>query len=317
MEPQEILRIFPGPDAYLAETARTTQVLFAGDLAKFTAFDSTMTAAFAAQFMASITAADTVVANTAVIDQQVQKTELIVLAMEKAKGKYNDVKYFAQKAFPASAGTQGEFGINDYEKARRNAPQMIQFLDEMSKAAVKDQTDLIAKGYNAAKIAEIQTIRTELQNANTNQEVFKKQRPKLTEDRIVVLNTCYDFVTQVNAAAQLVYKTDYAKQKQFVYNPSSTSVSEEFTGKVAANAIKNVATIPFKDDTVFTFRNTGLAPLIFCLSGSQNIEGIQIPIGGGAVITKVCTDLNHGATFLLVKNTDMAVEGSFEVEMDS
>lgn len=317
MKTKEITRSFNGSDVYLTETARTTHTLFTADLAKFTAFDPTMTAAFATQFLAAVTAAEVVVADTAIVQQLGQKTELVATAMEKAKSKYNDVKYFAQKAFPDSPATQGEFGLNNYDKARKSTPQMIQFLDEMSKACIKYQTQLLDKGYSEAAIAEIQTIRTELLNSNAGQEVFKKQRPKLTEDRIIILNTCYNWVTQVNAAAQLVYKTDLAKQKQFVYNPSSASASEEYAGEIAAGTTLTIATIPFKEDTVFLFKNTGTVPLIFCLSTSANIAGIQVPIGGGATITKTSAELNANATFLLVKNTDAALEGSYQVTIDS
>jgi hypothetical protein len=317
METQELFRAYNGSDAFLAENARATQMMLVSDLSLFTAFDSSITAAYATQFLTAVTAADTVVADTAIIDQLVQKTELIFTAMDKAKNKYNDVKYFVQKAFPNSAATQGEFGLNDYEKARKNASQMIQFLDEMSKACVKYQTQLVAAGYTATAITAIQTIRTELLTANSNQEVFKKQRPKLTEDRIRVLNTCYNYVTQINAAAQLVFRNDYAKQKQYVFNPSSTSETQEFTGTVAANTIKNIATIAFSSTNVFTFKNTGLAPLVFCLATTANLEGVQIAIGGGATITKSASELNANATNLLVKNNDALLEGSYEIELDS
>ena len=313
----EILRAYKGSDAQMTEFARVAHNLMTSDLTKFTAFDSTLTAAYATQFLSAITAAETVVADTAVVDIQVQKTELIQTAMEKAKGKYADVKYFVQKTFPTSLATQNEFGLNDYERARKSATQMIQFLDEMSKACVKYQTQLVAKGFNATAIAEILTIRNELQTANTNQEVFKKQRPKLTEDRIIVLNTCYDFIVQVNAAAQRVYKDDFAKQKQFVYTTSGTSNIVEFSGEVPANSTKNAGTIPFSTDNVFTFRNAGLVPLVFCLSATDVVEGIEVTIGGGATISKAADELNAGATNILVKNTDATGVGMYEIEVDN
>jgi len=73
MEPNEITRLYTSSDVYMTETARTIQALLVSDLIKFTNFDSTITAAFATQFLAAVVAAETVVADTAVIDQQVQK----------------------------------------------------------------------------------------------------------------------------------------------------------------------------------------------------------------------------------------------------
>jgi hypothetical protein len=173
----------------------------------------------------------------------------------------------------------------------------------------------LTAGYNAPAIVEIQTIRTELLTANSTQEVFKKQRPKLTEDRIVVLNTCYTFVAQVNQAAQLVFKNDFAKQKQYVYLPTAASDNLIFTGIVPANSLKNAGSVPFLPENVFAFKNTGVAPLVFCLSSTNDIEGIKIEIGGGAIITKSGSELNLDATNLLVLNTDSSNEGSYEVEV--
>ena len=318
MNPVEILRVYKGSDAQMTESARVVHSLMVSDLVKFTAFDSTLTAAFGTQFLAAIVAAETVVADTAVLDIQVQKTELIQTAMEKAKGKYADVKYFVQKTFPLSSATQNEFGLNDYDRARKSSTQMIQFLDEMSKACVKYQAQLIAKGFSAAAIAEILTIRTELQTSNTNQEVFKKQRPKLTEDRVVILNNCYELLTQVNAAAQRVYKDDFAKQKQFVYNATATtSTILNFYGEVDPNSTKIAATIIYDTDNVFTFKNTGLVPLVFCLSTTNELEGIEVAIGGGAALNKAAGELNENATHVLVKNTDGTTAGAYEIEVDN
>lgn len=316
MDPQEITRNYTGNDAFMVESARVNYNLTNSDLARFTAFDSTITAAYMTSYLAAIVAGETVVADSAISDQQVQTTENVLNQMDLARSKYNEVKYFVQKAFPNSAATQGEFGLNDYMDVRRSESKMIQFLDEMHKACIKYQTQIIAAGYNTAAIAAIQTIRTDLLNKNTTQEVFKKQRPKLTEDRIKILNTVYDKLTQVNAAAQIIYITDYAKRRQFVYDISTDKSLQEFEGSVAAGALKTVVTLAVLEDAVFTFKNTGTVPLIFCLSTTENLEGVQIPIGGGATISKTARDLNPVAGFLLVKNTDTSNAGSYQITLD-
>lgn len=316
MDPKEITRHYSGNDAFMTESARVNYNLANDDLAKFTAFDSTIDEAYMAAYLADIETAETVVADTAVSDQQVQTTENVLSQMDLARAKYNEVKYFVQKAFPNSPATQGEFGLNDYMDARRSENKMIQFLDEMHKACVKYQTQLVAAGYNAPAIAAIQTIRTDLLNKNTTQEVFKKQRPKLTENRIKILNAVYGRLSLINAAAQVIYANDYAKKRQFVYDISADKGLQEYEGTVAAGALKTVATVAVSEDAVFTFKNTGTVPLVFCLSPTQNLEGIQIPIGGGATISKTAGDLNPNAGFLLVKNTDAANAGSYLITLD-
>lgn len=315
MNPEEIKRTYQNSDAEMTETARVIHGLMVADLAKFTAFDSTIAAPYAALFLTAIDNADRVLADSAVIDMQVQKTNAIQDAMEKSKGIYADVKYFAQKAFPTSIATQNEFGINDYERARKSPTQMIQFLDEMHRACVKYQPQLVAKGFSAAAIAEIQTIRTKLRTTNTDQGVFKKQRPTLTADRITILNNCYAYITEVNAAAQRVYKDDFAKRNQFVYRTSPADTTVDFNGEVAASSTVTAGTVPFAIDTVFTFKNAGLVPLVFCLSTTTAFEGIEVAIGGGASVSKTASELNPNATNILVKNTGATV-GIYEIEVD-
>lgn len=318
MNPIEIKRSFTGTDAEMTSTSRVIHSLLLGELDRFTSFDATINADFANDFLDAILNAESVVADNAVIDIQVQKTELIQAAMEKAKEKYGDVKYFVQKTFPNSTGAQNEFGVNDYERARKSAIQMVQFLDEMHKACVKYQAQLIASGLSAGAILEIQTIRSELQDATTSQEVFKKQRPRLTEDRITTLNECYEILVQINAAAQRVYKNDYAKRNQFVYKVSSGGSDViEFSGEVLANSIAIAGTVPFDADNVFSFMNVGLVPLVFCLSTTTAFEGIEISIGGGATINKTAGELNPNATNLLVKNTSLTEVGVYEIDVDN
>lgn len=316
MNPIEVLRAYKGTDADMAASARVCHSLLLSDVSKFTAFDSTITATYADLFLTVINNADTVVADTAVLDMQVQKTVLIQTVMDQAKNKYADVKYFVHKAFPDSPATQNEFGLNGYKRARISPVQMIQFLDEMHKSSVKYQTELLAKGFSAAAVAEIETIRTALQTANTNQEIFKKQRQKLTAERITILNQCFAFVTEVNAAAQRVFKDDFAKRNQFVYSVSPANSSIEFNGIVAANTIKTAGTIPFATYTIFSFKNAGVVPLVFCLSTTAAFEGIEIALSGGATVHKTASELNPDATIILVKNTDTTTVGVYEIEVE-
>lgn len=319
MEAIEIKRAYASADAKMAEAARTIFGLLTEDLAAFTAFDSTINAAFLTAYELAIDNADTVVADSAVIDQLVSKTEDVTYAMDLARGKYRDVKYFVQKAFPGSVGIQGEFGLNDYAFARRNSSQMIQFLDEMHNACTIYSSQLVNVGYSVLAIDEITEIRGKLQDGNFVQEVFKKKRPKLTEDRIIVLNKCYNTMVLINAAAQLVFRTDYAKQKQYVYNPSPGSDvdEEEFEGTVAVSTTKTITTVGF-EDAVYTFRNTGLVPLTFSLVISEEVMSAeQVTIGGGAIVTKTSAELDPDgeAVYLIVKNISTSAEGSYIVQI--
>jgi hypothetical protein len=214
-----INRDFIGSDAEMIENAHVTYKLFTADLAAFTTFDAALNSNFAALYGDLVETAATLVRDSVVVNQLAILTENVALAMENARGKYIEIKYFVQKTFPTSLATQQEFGFNDYLKVRRNQVLMSQFLLELDEVCQKYKNELMAKGFTQVAINEILVLRDELNTATKKQKVFQKQRPKRTEDRIMVLNSCYNYMAQVIKAAQIVYRKDYAKQQQYEYLP--------------------------------------------------------------------------------------------------
>lgn len=317
MKTESVVRAFAGTDVYMAQTARVTHNLIKLELDLFTNFDTTITQQSLEDYYESIVLAEEVVADSAIIDQQVSLTESVNEVMGMARTKYNQIRYFVLKAFPNSIGVQGEFGLNDYMKARKNVNQMGQFLKEMQNACEKYESILVSRGCKKEEISAISEIRDKLISHNTTQKVFKKQRPKLTEDRIIILNNCYATTVELMAAAQFVYADDYAKRNQFVYTPSvRTNDGEEFTGEVAPKATDLVTKVEYEADSILLFRNTGTVSLTFALSNSDVLEGNEVELAGGATISKTMEELNAGANSILVRNNDSAITGSYMIEIE-
>lgn len=313
----EIKRLYRGSDAHMAASSRVTRTLMLDDLPAFTAFDSTIDSAFATEWLAKIVAADSVVRDDVVIDEVVETTEYVSGAMKRAKRKYHQVKYFVQKAFPESVGIQGQFGLNDYMDVRRNTEEMVTFMTGMYDKCIQHKVILIAKGYSQARIDEILDIKQALIDTNNVQEATKKDRPKRTEDRIIILNDCYSVMALVNAAAQLVYEDDYAKQNQFVYDPSPASGEDngsidDLSGTVEPSSVKTVTTID--EDAEITMSNTGTEKLYFALSPTEGAGGIDFTVQAGETLTKSTSDMSPDGDgeFLLVKNPETVI-GSYEV----
>ncbi|MFN8284097.1 MAG: hypothetical protein U0U67_12835 [Chitinophagales bacterium] len=170
-----------------------------------------------AKFIAAIEAADNVVRDSIVRSQQATETETVKNAMDKANMKLKEVKFFVQKTFDKSAGTQYAFGLQDFGKVRYSSSKMVPFLEVLYATCLEYAPELNAKGFGAAAIAEIDTIKTELEQSGQSQSGAKKERLVQTENRIKILNACYAMMAQVNKAAQLVFRNDYAKQNQYVY----------------------------------------------------------------------------------------------------
>jgi hypothetical protein len=318
MEPKEEKRIYKGADASMTADANTNLGLLTDDLALFTAFDTTMTPAFLADYQEAITKAETVVSDSIIIDQMAGKTRAVNILMDAARSKYMDMKFYFMKAFPTDITAQNEFGLNDYMLARRNTDEMIKFLEGMYYVSIQYKPQLLAAGCPSASIDEIETIRLQLKTGNFTQDRFIKKRPKLTSDRIILLNNCYSFMALVNAAAQRVFKDDYAKKNQYVYYPSPSGGSgteDEFTGTVDPSATKTITTI--EEDATLVLSNTGTDKLVFYLSSTEDAIGVEVFVLAGETITTTTADMSPDGdgTYLVVKNPNSTTIGSYSVEI--
>lgn len=319
MEPKEVKRIYKGSDASMTADAVTNHGLLTEDLPLFTAFDTTMTVAFLADYLEAITKAETVVSDSIIIDQMAGKTRAVNILMDAARSKYMDMKFYFMKAFPTDITAQNEFGLNDYMLARRNTDEMIKFLEGMYYVSIQYKPQLLAAGCPSASIDEIETIRLQLKTGNFTQDRFIKKRPKLTSDRIILLNNCYSFMALVNAAAQRVFKDDYAKKNQYVYYPSSGGngggSDDEFAGTVEPSTVKTITTI--EEDATITMSNTGTEKLYFALSPIEGAGGIDFTVQAGETLDKLSSEMSPDGDgeFLLVKNPESVV-GSYEVTIE-
>ena len=213
----EETRSYHGNDAVMLETAHTLHKLMTENLIDFTAFDSQLNAAFAANWLSSIKAAGSVVRDSQIKDILAQKTMEVHAQMALCILKYNEVKYFATKVFPQNKTIQAEFGRGTFNIARSARSRMIVFMDTLHKTCLKYQAPLLAGGYTQTQIDEILTLRVALQDANTTKENYAKGRPVLTQARIETLNTAYQAMRTVIDAAKVMYYHDYARRNQFTF----------------------------------------------------------------------------------------------------
>ena len=277
-----IVRAYNGSDDYMVETSATLQSLFVTNIADFTAFDTTLTIAYGTTWLNAINAAGTVVRDSQVKDILAQRTNAVLTQMELCKIKYNEVKYFANKVFPKDKARQAEFGTDTYLQARQSQSKMISFLDEMHKACVKYQTQLVAGGLSATKIAAIQTLRTDLQNLNTSQEGYIRARPVLTQDRIVVLNNCFNITKTIIEAAQVIYYNDIARRQQYVYLPSQEADDSEIIELTISSPIPVLLkTQAYNPTRQYNLANNGPATVEFYISNDPLAMSIIVALNPG------------------------------------
>lgn len=314
------VRTYSGSDGYMLETSGALHLLFNEDLAAFTAFDSTMDAAFSTAWKAAITAAHDVIPDSLIKDIQAGKTLEVLELMEKAKEKYNEVKFFSHKVFKNNLPKRNEFGVDSYERARKSQTGMITLLGEMSKTCQKYSEELLAGGFDQAKMDEIETLRIALDEANLEQESYKRGRPTLTLERIQVLNACYDFTRTVMDAAVVVFYNNQVRRRAYVFDPTgsgSTKKDKEILSIVVQSDNNAVLaySIPFLDTRQISINNNGPADVEVYLSNDINaMSNMQmVPAGIQQIFTS--NELGIDGDNLYLRAMGPGSEATVEVEI--
>ena len=238
--------------------------------------------------------------------------------MELCRLKYTEVKFFATKIFPNSKGRQAEFGTDTYHKARVKHTSMIAFMDEMHKACVKYETELLAGGMSQTSIDEVATLRDNLFAANTAQESYSRATPVLTQDRIDILNACYADTRIVVDAAMVIYYNDYARRSMFVYLPSSgdQNDSEIITEVISTEDPVLLFNIPYEESRRFMITNNGPANVDFYLAESSDVATRKINVLANSSQNVNSTDLGMDGSNLyaqLVQGSATTAEVEVEI----
>lgn len=223
---EEKFRIFKITDLEMIQSARVFYGLFTEDKPLFTTFDTQFADPFGTEWMAKIEEVSGVASDDSNLAYLGELTKNVTDKMEECKTFYQQMKYFIEKAFPGKKEIWIQFGYNDYDNARKGETKMIHFLGMLSKTAIQYSTQLIDAGFTQEKIDRIISLQTELINADYEQEVIKKKRPALTQERIEKLNECYGYMQKVSKAAKIIFASDYGKYNQYLL-PGETPAKKE------------------------------------------------------------------------------------------
>ena len=212
----EKVRIYTGSDADMIQASRVMHGLFVEDKIAFINFDGGFIDPFAENWLQKIEAGNDVVQDSLYLSGQIELTKNVELKMNECREYFQMMKYFIEKAFPNRKEIWTQFGVNDYEKARVSETKMIQFLGMLQKTAAEFSIDLIAAGFNQEKIDKIALLQTDLINADYEQEMSKKKRPAVTQERIEKLNECFQFMQKVSKAGKIIFANNRAKFDQYL-----------------------------------------------------------------------------------------------------
>lgn len=228
MSKYESQRNYSISDADMIQEARIMHGLFTEDKPAFGDFDNLFADPFAENWLLVINNANDVIRDNFYEAGLTEKTKIVQDFLNAAKSHYQKVKYFVEKAFPDHREIWNQFGVSDYDEARKSEVKMILFLGFVYNAALQYKDHLLAAGLPEADIEKIKSLQTDLSKADLEQEKLKKKRPEFTQERIAILNQCYDSMQKVSKAGKIIFNDNYVKYNQYLL-PNERSVKKEET----------------------------------------------------------------------------------------
>ena len=226
-KPEEKSRIYAGSDADMEQASRAMHGLFLEDKSLFQNFDIIFDDPYDQDWLAKIELAVEVYQDTTNLAELTELTKAVENKMDECKAFFQHLKYFVEKAFPSKREIWAQFGFNDYEEARKSETKMIRLLGIIDKTALSYKNDLIAAGFSETDIAKINALQVQLIDADYQQEIHKKKRPALTQQRITILNDCYTFMQRVSKASKIIFSSDKAKLDQYLLPSERAPKPEE------------------------------------------------------------------------------------------
>ncbi len=310
---KEVLRNYHLTDVNLMSHSKNVEAYLIEELGQFTAFDTTINKAYCNELKELIAVAEEGVSDNVIIDQQVQLSDEADNKFDEAKQLIRHVFYFVKKAFTSKA-IQNEFGLNDFGNIKSSKSKMILFLRDMSKVAVKYQEQLNKQGCKKELIAQISILHDELNDITQKRELFKGNRPVITQERIEKYNAIWDKVKLVIEAAKIIHSDNMPKLKRYLVSRNNTKTKDT---KVAPGAKVIGLNNDIDENTVIEIKNTGHATLQFYIADSKEstIPENALTLAAKENITITAHDISNSTYGLVIAYNPGEKESSFVVNV--
>jgi len=302
----KVIRKYNCPDPTMLDGADTLHALYVADEAEFTNYNAIMfPAGFKTSWLAKITAARNVLKDVVVVDEQQEETFQVTAKMKECMEYFQTMKPTIEFAFPGNVAVWNAFGFNDYDFASQSQGRLTQFMEMLFVTSTNYSVQLIAGGWTAPKIAQCGTLSTEMRTEQTEQETAKKDRPVETQERIIILNNCWDDMVYVTNGAKAVFYNNFAKLHQYVLPEGGSDEQHTFTGGVPDGTTVNTLVRTFLPADEIDIFNTGTADWTIALVKLVGDAATVLIVQAGTSVTVTASTLgdvtqNH---FLNITNT--------------
>ncbi|UOQ72111.1 hypothetical protein [Hymenobacter cellulosilyticus] len=209
------VRQYLSTDSKMRQEMRTMHGHYLTDLAAFTAFNPTFTAAFGQQWLAALEAAEQATSGNLLRADLREDTQTVESLMEQSRTQVQALFYYVEQAFPKNPGRLDQYGKKQYAQARQKHDKMRALLSTALSAATRDQDELSKHGFTAAKLATLEQLSKDLDRADTTQEIRKGANTEGSDDYVRLQNAAYSFGQQLSKAAKVAFATAPVKQKLY------------------------------------------------------------------------------------------------------
>ncbi len=216
-----ILRDYNMDDLEMFERAQIFHDNFVIDMADFTAAFPALDAVFAADFQTAIDDADAIPSDDEVVGQIEIITEQLDDKMAECREALQKLYAYVKITFKSEAKLNS-FGKSLYKKARNSQTKMKELLELGHRTASEpeNETALLATGYAAGDITQLETLMNELDALNASQEILKMNRLNKTESRVMAYNAVWSYMMDINQASKVVYASSPAKLSEYLLYPA-------------------------------------------------------------------------------------------------
>ena len=311
-----IVRNYNMTDADLIEDATTKEGHLTENLVDFTNFDTTLDESKLTELRDLLTEARAILSDNIIIDNQAEKTEIVINLMEQCRKQYGKLSYFIKKAFPESPATRNKFGENDYSKVRKTQSKMIFFMEDLAATAVKYSAELISAGAKQEYIDRTVQLSEELTQANKGQEMYMDTRPMLTEERIIIFNKIWGILQQLSKAAKIIYEGQIAKMKLFLI-PQRSVKHKDDTQHIGPGELQISIDEGIEQDLYIKLENTGTVNLTFYVADTNLVEAPQnaLTLAPEQKETILSNDISNQTYGMLMAQNNAEEEGTFTVKL--
>lgn len=208
-------RINSAPTSELLQQNKVMLAQATKRIAAFSGLDSSLNAAWLANWQAAIVAVEAIDTDETYRDQLQTLTHNVQLKAEQALTIQRDLRYYAAKAFGKKTEYYVAFGFARMALLQQKTASLILFTMVNHALAVQLQAQLMAAGMSAAQITALNTAAANLAQAEVAQEMHKRNRLITTGTRNARVNAMYQFMQQANSAATVIYNNDADSMKLF------------------------------------------------------------------------------------------------------